>query len=123
MGESKAATAGAVEGDILGLLDARMRRIVEEVVRAARPTPVADVLDEKTRGEIREQILLSHKTYLTRAEAARYLQVSEKSIGEWSRRPPGENPLPAAYAGADPRFKRTTLDEWAVREARRRFAG
>lgn len=103
-----------------------MRKIVEEVVREASPpsrVPESDLLDAETRREIQAQILIARKTYLTRGEAAKYLQVSEKSIGEWSKRRADENPLPVAYAGADPRFKRTALDEWAAREARRRLTG
>lgn len=127
MGEEKVSIMGHDRGDeVLAALDSRVRRIAQEVVREASPPARAlesDVLDAETRREIQEQILIARKTYLTRAEAAKYLQVSEKSIGEWSKRPPDENPLPAAYAGADPRFKRTALDEWAAREAGRRLAG
>ena len=121
------AEAKATEPDaVLVALRTFVRQVAEEVVRAALPacpTVSADALDENTQREIREQAVLSHKTYLTRAQAATYLQVSEKSIGEWSKRPPEENPLPVAYVGADPRYRRTALDEWAAEESRRRLAG
>ena len=127
MAETKAlSTERGGSDEVLAALDARVRKIAEEVVRKASPPTRAsesDLLDSDTRREIQEQILIARKTYLTRGEAAKYLQVSEKSIGEWSKRRPDENPLPVAYAGADPRFKRTALDEWAAREARRRLAG
>ena len=110
---------------LLEQFDERMRRIAEEVLRASEggraPAAVsADLVDEETRRQIAEQLLLSHKTYLTRAEAAKYLQVSEKSVGDWSKRPAGENPFPERNAGGEPRYKRTDIDEWAERERRRR---
>ena len=115
---------------ILTALDERVRKIAEEVVRGldvtpARPAP-ANILDEKAQREVQEQILISHKSYLTRAEVAKYLGVSERSVAEWSARPLDQNPFPAAYAGGDPRYRRAAVDEWAVAEARRqrmRLAG
>ena len=108
---------------LLEQFDERMRRIAEDVVRRADnwrgAAPVADLVDEQTRQVIAEQVLISHKTYLTRAEAAKYLQVSRKSIGDWSKRPSGENPFPERNAGGEPRYKRTDIDEWAERERRR----
>jgi hypothetical protein len=62
--------------DILTLLDERMRRIAEEVMserdEGRRPAvaEAPDLVGEQTRLAIQEQILLSHKTYLTRREAA-----------------------------------------------------
>lgn len=112
---------------LLKALDVRVRQVArEEALKVAEARPAlasADVMDEGTCAAVRELVLLSHKVYFTRGEAAKYLQVSEKSIGEWSRQPAEENPLPVAYAGADPRYKRAALDEWAAEEARRRLAG
>jgi transposase len=108
---------------LLEQLDERMRRVAEEVIRGdgngRGATPAADLVDEQTRQLIAEQVLISHKTYLTRAEAAKYLQVSGKSIGDWSKRSAGENPFPERNAGGEPRYKRTDIDEWAEHERRR----
>ncbi|HEX8117521.1 MAG TPA: helix-turn-helix domain-containing protein [Pyrinomonadaceae bacterium] len=105
-----------------------LRHLVREVLaeegapqRASGGTlsPV-ELLDEETRRDVQEQVRIANKTYLTRAEAAKYLGVSEKSIGEWSKRPQNENPFPERNAGGEPRYKRTDIDEWAERERRRR---
>jgi excisionase family DNA binding protein len=110
---------------VLAAFDERARRIAEEVMResqgAHRPAPraAADLVDEKTRQAIAEQALIASKSYLTRAEAAKYLDVSERSIKEWAARPVDQNPFPEVRAGADPRYKRTSVDEWAEREAQR----
>lgn len=86
----------------------------------ARPKPVAvEVVDEETRRAVQEQILISHKTYLTRKESAKYLNVSERSIAEWAARPVNENPFPEESAGAEPRYKRVAIDAWTVRERQR----
>jgi hypothetical protein len=84
------------------------------------PSP-AGLLDEETRLDIQEQIRIANKTYLTRAEAAKYLGVSDKSVGEWSKRPQNENPFPERNAGGEPRYRRTDIDEWAEHERRRRM--
>ncbi len=109
--------------DLLALLDARIRRVVEEALlsregQAAPPAP-ADIIDEETRQTIKEQVVLAHKTYFNRKEAARYLDVSERSIAEWTARPTNQNPFPVVNAGGDPRYKRTDVDEWARRERQR----
>lgn len=109
---------------LLEQLDERIRRVVEEVVRESgggrAPVPGAtDLVDEETRRQVAEQLLLSNKSYLTRAEAAAYLGVSERSIKEWSTRPIEQNPFPEVRAGADPRYRRVAVDEWAEREAQR----
>lgn len=110
-------------GDLIALLDARIRCVVEESLssQTGKAAPPADMLDEETRREVQEQTRIAHKTYLTRLEAAKYLQVSEKSIGDWSKRPPNENLFPERNAGGEPRYKRTDIDEWAERERRRRL--
>jgi hypothetical protein len=112
-----------VEGDFLALLDARIRRVVEDALSsqnamAAPPAP-ADIIDEETRRAIQEQVLLAHKTYLTRKEAARYLNVSERSIAEWAARPVDQNPFPERQAGGEPRARRADIDEWAAKEKQR----
>jgi hypothetical protein len=120
---------GVFEGDILALLDARVRRIAEEVARevgSARAPIAGDLVDGETRRQVAEQLLLSNKNYLTRVQVAVYLCVSERSIKEWSARPADQNPFPEVRAGADPRYKRTAVDDWAEAEARRqrlRLAG
>ena len=96
------------------------REEAERIIEGARETPPADFVDEQTRRAVQEQILLSHKTYLTRREAAQYLNVSERSIAEWSARPANQNPFPESHAGGEPRYKRTSIDEWAEREGQRR---
>ncbi len=102
-----------------------MRRIAEEVVRGAMvgtgraPVSPAELIDEHTRLAIQEQVLISHKTYLTRKEAAKYLNVSERSIAEWAARGHDQNPFPESKAGGEPRTKRAAIDEWAGREQQR----
>lgn len=116
---------------LLEQLDERMRRIAEEVVResdSGRATApgAAELVDEETRRKVAEQLLLSNKSYLTRAEAAAYLGVSERSIKEWSARAADHNPFPEVRAGADPRYRRAAVDEWVEREGQRqrlRLAG
>jgi len=110
--------------DVLAALDERARRVAEEVVRVrSRPGDVgaspSDLVDEETRRAVSEQMLISNKTYLTRAEAANYLDVSERSIKEWAARAPDQNPFPEVRAGADPRYRRAAVDEWAEAEGRR----
>lgn len=107
---------------LLEQLDERIRRVVAEVLasREERAAPAGgDLLDDRAKQAIREQAVIANKTYLTRAEAAKYLGVSERSIAEWSARPTDQNPFPVSYAGGDPRYKRTSVDEWAAAEARR----
>lgn len=107
---------------LLAALDARIKFWVAEALstRSERAVPSAtDVIDEASREAIREQVLISNKTYLTRREVALYLNISERSIAEWSVRAPDQNPFPVSYAGGEPRYKRTTVEEWAVAEGRR----
>lgn len=107
---------------LLEQLDERIRRVVAEALasREERPAPASgDLLDDRARQTIREQAVIANKTYLTRAEAAKYLGVSERSIAEWSTRSPDQNPFPAAYAGGEPRYKRAAVDDWTVAEGRR----
>jgi hypothetical protein len=81
---------------------------------------VIEPFDEKTKEQIAQYALLSHKPYLTRKEAAVYLSVSERSISEWTTRAPDRNPFPESAAGGEPRFKRQHIEGWAEREAQRR---
>jgi hypothetical protein len=103
--------------DVLAAFDERAASIAGQVA-PARLQP-QDVLDEETRRAVAEQVLISNKTYLTRAEAAKYLDVSERSIKEWSARATDHNPFPEVRAGADPRYRRVAIDEWAEAEGRR----
>ena len=73
MGESKAAADRAVEGDILSLLDARMKQI-------ARSEAVA-VLEERQVGDAVE-----HDQGITAKEAARLIGVSEWRVYEMIKR-------------------------------------
>jgi DNA-binding transcriptional regulator YiaG len=107
---------------LLEQFDERIRRIVAEALSSLdeRAVPAAaDPFDDATLQAIRDQAVIANKTYLTRAEAAKYLGVSERSISEWSARSSDQNPFPVAYAGGEPRYRRTAVDEWAVAEARR----
>jgi hypothetical protein len=106
---------------LLTMLDARMRRIASEAAgsNSGATASAADLVDEKTRRQVAEQLLLSNKSYLTRAEVAAYLCVSERSIKEWAARLVDQNPFPEVRAGADPRYRRTAVDEWAEREGQR----
>jgi hypothetical protein len=109
---------------LLEQLDDRIKRVVAEALSSReesdRPRPITvDILDDQTRQAIREQAVIANKTYLTRAEAAKYLGVSERSIAEWAARPPDQNPFPVSHAGGEPRYKRVAVDEWTVAEARR----
>jgi hypothetical protein len=93
-------------------------RPLEEMIKNLRSG--AAELDEATLERIRLFSLVSHKPYLTKKEAALYLDVSERSIAEWTSRPQNQNPLPASYAGGEPRYLRKKVDEWAEREAGRK---
>lgn len=110
---------------LLEQLDDRIRRVVEEVMRegvkaAGTPAPAgAELVDEETRRQVAEQLLLSNKTYLTRKEAAAYLGVSKRVIKEWAARAVDQNPFPEVRAGADPRYRRAAVDEWVEREGQR----
>lgn len=107
---------------LLEQFDERIRRIVAEALSSLgeRAVPAAvDPFDDATLQAIRDQAVIANKTYLTRAEAAKYLGVSERSISEWSARSSDQNPFPVAYAGGEPRYRRTAVDEWAIAEARR----
>jgi hypothetical protein len=95
-----------------------IRSVLEREPSRAAP-PAADLLDDATRQAVQEQILLSHKTYLTRKEAAKYLNVSDRSVAEWSARPPDQNPFPEENAGGEPRYRRAAIDEWTRREKQR----
>lgn len=97
-------------------VDRRVRPL-EEAIQSLRAT--GPQLDDATAALIREQMLLASKSYLTRKEAAVYLNVSERSISDWAARPTNENPFPMAYAGGEPRVKRERIDEWADRERAR----
>lgn len=115
--------------DLNAAVDERTRRIVREVLaEPGRRVPVAApaAVDEKTQEQVGRYLLISSKPYLTRKEAAIYLDCSERSIAEWSARAVGDNPFPVSNAGSEPRYKRERIDEWAEREAQRqrlRLAG
>ena len=82
--------------------------------------PQSNAPDEETQEMINQYALISHKPYLTRKEAAIYLNVSERSIAEWAARPAEQNPFPESYAGGEPRARRERIDEWTAREQLRR---
>lgn len=113
------------ESNLLTGFQALIERAVEARVRPLEETIKnlrggAAELDETTLERIRLFSLVSHKPYLTKKEAALYLDVSERSISEWTVRPVNQNPLPASYAGSEPRYQRQQIDEWARREAQRK---
>jgi excisionase family DNA binding protein len=89
-------------------------RPLEETIKQLRGG--APELDEETCARVREQVLIANKTWLTRKEAAKYLNVSERSIAEWAARAQSDNPFPESSAGSEPRVKRSRIDEWADRE-------
>ena len=60
--------------------------------------------------------LSSSAEVMTLAQTANYLQCSIQSIKNWSERGEGENPLPCGNAGADPRFYKSKVDNWLVKE-------
>lgn len=66
--------------------------------------------------QIRQESLLPCEV-LTTKQLAEFLQVSTQSILNWCRRKENENPLPVRYAGADPRFYKSEIDAWSLREA------
>lgn len=84
----------------------KLQIIVEEIARQIVQTTIA---------EIRAERLILHKV-LTIKQLAEFLQVSTQSILNWSRREKDENPLPVRYAGANPRFYKSEIDEWMLRE-------
>jgi hypothetical protein len=103
------------------LLKQAIEAIVAEAI-ADMPPAVAPVIsvDGETKEQIAQYVLLAHKTYLTRKEVALYLNVSERSISEWTARPVDRNPFPESAAGDSPRYKREQVDAWAVREGQGR---
>lgn len=96
-------------------LDRRER--LREKSEARAPAPE---FDGETLAKIRLYELISRKPYLTKAEAALYLDVSEKSIEEWSARADRDNPFPEDRAASVPRYNRMKIDAWVEREARLR---
>lgn len=99
-----------------------LREVVRELLAEEGPpqrAASAELLDDETRQAIKEQMLLAHKSYLTRREAAKYLGVSERAVAEWAARPADQNPFPERRAGGEPRYKRDEIDAWVEREARR----
>jgi hypothetical protein len=112
---------GGFEDELREFIKREAQAIFEEM-HAERQLAQADgrQLDEETLARIRQYELISRKPYLTKAEAALYLDVSEKSVEEWSARADDANPFPEVRAGSAPRYSRSEVDAWVVREARRR---
>lgn len=75
----------------------RQEREHEQVARS--PELEITLLDRETQDRINQYFLISHKPYLTRREAAVYLDVSERSVAEWAARPADQNPFPEGRAG------------------------
>ena len=82
--------------------------------------PSDSQLDDEALKTIRQYEIISRKPYLTQAECALYLDVSDKSIQEWAQRPDEDNPFPEERAGSAPRYNRMKVDAWVEREARLR---
>jgi len=95
MGESKSSANGAGEGDILALLDARMRQIAEETfrqmtassdvgaVKVKTAAPMLDMTEGRVRSLINEgKLLVIHPTPKTiripLSEIKRYLEGQKK---------------------------------------------
>jgi excisionase family DNA binding protein len=96
------------------------RQEKEHELGSRPPEAESTLLDSETQDKINQYLLISHKPYLTRKEAAVYLNVSERSIAEWAARPSDQNPFPESRAGGEPRVRRESIDEWAAREGARR---
>lgn len=118
-----------VEGrDEMSVLIEEIEAIARRVFREEKedeqtsrsPESEITLLDRETQDKINQYFLISHKPYLTRREAAVYLDVSERSIAEWAARPADQNPFPESRAGGEPRVRRESIDEWAAREGTRR---
>ena len=89
--------------------------ISSEELRAA----LSEITREVTQSVV-DQIRAENppvRQVMTTAQLAEYLQVSNQSILNWTRRRTNDNPLPAHYAGADPRFFIEEVREWSHREA------
>lgn len=104
------------------ILERAIKEIAEQVfsdhiesIESLRQTTNTQI-DAATQERINTYELLTRKPYLTRKEAALYVDVSERSIIEWSNRLPDENPFPETYAGGNPRYKREEIDKWISRE-------
>lgn len=103
-----------------------IQALVDDVMREtaasnqSNSVPRIGPVDEATLAQIAEYQRLSHKPYLTRREVATYLDVSKRSITEWTGRASDHNPFPASAAGGEPRYRRERIDEWAEREAQRK---
>jgi hypothetical protein len=110
--------------DLVSEIEEIARRVYREErasePEAAAPARHSPAADAATQERINLYSLVSHKPYLTRKEAALYLDVSERSIAEWAARPADENPFPESHAGGAPRAKRERIDEWVRRESARR---
>lgn len=80
---------------------------------------LSEITKEVTQSLV-EQIRVENppaRQVMTTAQLAEYLQVSNQSILNWTRRKESDNPLPAHYAGADPRFFLEEVRAWSKHEA------
>lgn len=107
-----------LEREIQRLIEPVAERVARKVFAETPRSSVTEV-DAETQKLINQHRLISQKTYLTRKEVAIYLGVSERSVAEWSARPVDQNPFPEENAGSEPRYKRSRIDEWTVREGQR----
>jgi hypothetical protein len=101
---------------IQALIEREVNRRVRPLEETIKNSRGGSEVDEETSQAVREQVLIANKTWLTRKEAAKYLNVSERSIAEWAVRPQDQNPFPESSAGSEPRTRRDRIDEWADRE-------
>lgn len=111
-------TNGRFEELVLSVVEPLLEE--RDRAREAEGRAAAVEMDEETRERVRSYTLLSHKPFLTRPEVALYLDVSERSIEEWSQRPDDRNPFPEDRAGSAPRYNRMKVEAWLEREARLR---
>ena len=111
----------SLEDELREFVRREARAVFGELIPTRLPEVAQKVeLDDETRKQIRRYAVLAHKPYLTKAEAALYLDVSEKSVEEWSARADADNPFPEDRAASAPRYNRMKIDGWVEREARRR---
>jgi hypothetical protein len=107
-----------IEDVLTRIVEPVAERVARKVLAETPRSSFAEV-DAETQKLVNLHTLISKKTYLTRKEVAIYLGVSERSIAEWSARPMDQNPFPEENAGSEPRYKRSRIDEWTVREGQR----
>lgn len=58
----------------------------------------------------------NESNWMTKSELAKYLKVSLTTIDNWRNNPRfAENPFPVCWAGEKPRFHKSQVDEWMIK--------